>query len=78
MVKAIVDDVYRLGISKIALEKLKGIRGNNDKNGKVNSMIHNFWSYKYIIQRFKDKAKEYGIEVEKVSEYQSLNYMPKI
>ena len=26
-------------------------------------MVHNFWSFRWIIQRLKKKAKEYGIEV---------------
>jgi transposase len=26
-------------------------------------MINNFWSFNYIIRRFREKAEEYGIEV---------------
>lgn len=77
MVKTIVEDAYRLGISKIAIGDLKGIRGNNHKNGKVNSMIHNFWSFSHIIQRFREKAEEYGMEVEEVSEYKTSSICPR-
>jgi len=68
MVKAIVEDASHLGVSKIVLGKLKGIRRNSHNNGKANSMIHNFWSFRYIRQRLKDKAEEYGIEVVEVDE----------
>ena len=73
MIKAIVEDAYTLGISKIVLGKLKGIRKNNH-NGKANSI--NFWSFNHIARRFnhiarrfKEKAEEHGIEVEEGSEY---------
>ncbi|MFN3622401.1 MAG: transposase, partial [Nitrososphaerales archaeon] len=57
VIKAIVEDAYTLGISKIVLGKLKGIRKNNH-NGKANSMINNFWSFGYIVRRFREKAEE--------------------
>jgi putative transposase len=62
MVKTIVEEAYRLGVSKIVLGKLKGVR-NNSHNGKANTMINNLWSFSYIVRRFKEKAEEYGIEV---------------
>ena len=43
MVKTIVEDAHELGISKM-LGRLKGIREDNHKGRKANSMIHNFWS----------------------------------
>ena len=42
MVKAIIEDAYALGVSKVVLGELKGIR-KNSHNGKANSMINNFW-----------------------------------
>ncbi len=68
MVRNIVRDLYELGVSKIVVGDLTGIRENNHKGAKNNSMIHNFWSFNYIIQRFKDVAEEYGINVKEVSE----------
>jgi len=70
MIKMIVEYASRSGISKIVIGDLKGVR-NNHGNSKVNSMINNFWSYRWIIQRLKEKAEEYGIEVEEVSEYKT-------
>jgi putative transposase len=75
MVKTIVEEAYRLGVSKIVLGKLKGVRSNRH-NGKANTMINNFWSFSYIVRRFKEKAEEYGIEVEEVSEYKTSSKCP--
>ena len=62
-------------ISNIIIGDLKGIR-NNHKNSKTNSIINNFWSYKYIVQRLKEKAEEYGIEIKEVSEYKTSSICP--
>jgi putative transposase len=75
MVKRIVDDAHKLGISKIILGKLKGIR-KNGKNGKANAMINNFWSFEYIVKRFKERAEECGIKVEEKSEYKTSSKCP--
>ena len=76
MIKTIVEYAQQMGISKIVVGNLKGIRSNNHKNVKANSMIHNFWSFKWIIQRLKEKAEEYGIEVIEVSEYKTSSICP--
>jgi putative transposase len=75
MVKRIVDDAHKLGVSKIVLGKLKRIR-KNGKNGKANAMINNFWSFNYIVKRFKERAEECGIEVEEKSEYRTSSKCP--
>jgi putative transposase len=75
MIKQIVEDAYQLGISKIVLGRLKGIR-NNSQNGKANAMINNFWSFNYIVRRFKEKTEEYGIKVEEKSEYGTSSECP--
>jgi putative transposase len=75
MIKTIVEDAYLLGISKIVLGRLKGIR-DNSHNSKANSMINNFWSFNYIVRRFKEKAEEYGIKVEEKSEYGTSSECP--
>jgi putative transposase len=75
MIKTIIEDAHHLSISKIVLGRLKGIRDDN-KNGKANTMINNFWSFNYIVRRFKEKAEEYGIEVVEVSEYRTSSECP--
>ena len=75
MIKMIVEYASRNDISKIVIGNLKGIR-NDHGNFKVNSMIHNYWSFAWIIQRLKEKSEEYGIEVEEVSEYKTSSVCP--
>ncbi|MBS7618050.1 transposase [Candidatus Bathyarchaeota archaeon] len=76
MIKAIVEDAYALGISKIVLGRLKGIR-KNSHNGKANFMINNFWSFDYMVRRFREKAEEYGIKVVGESEYETSSTCPR-
>jgi len=76
MIKTIVEDAYQLGISKIVLGRLKNIRTENHNNNKANAMIKNFWSFSYIVRRFKEKAEEYGVEVEEKSEHKTSSKCP--
>jgi len=71
MIRNIVIDLYDLGVSKIVIGSLTGIREGNDKGKKSNSMIHSFWSFNYLVQRLKCTAQEYGIRVKEVSEYKT-------
>jgi len=75
MVKTIVENAHKLGVTKIVLGRLKGIRDNNH-NHKANAMVNNFWSFGYIIRRFKEKAEEHGIKVEEKSEYKTSSTCP--
>jgi len=77
MVKVIVEDAAQLGIQKIIMGDLTGIRENNRENGKANSMIHNFWSFRYITKRFREKAEEYGIKVVQVDERETSSRCPR-
>jgi len=40
-------------------------------------MINNFWSFDYIIKRFREKAEERGIEVVEINEYNTSTICPK-
>jgi IS605 OrfB family transposase len=77
MVKAIVEYAYKLGISKIILGRLGGVRSRRRNNSKANAMINNFWSFSYIIRRFREKAEEYGMEVDEKSEYRTSSICPR-
>ena len=77
MVKTIIEDAHQLGVSKIILGDLRGIRMNNNHKGKMNSMLHNFWSFRYIVQRFRDKAEDYGIKVVEVDERKTSSICPR-
>jgi putative transposase len=39
-------------------------------------MINNFWSFDYVVRRFRGKAEGYGIEVREVSEYGTSSECP--
>jgi len=71
MTRNIVRDLYELVVSKITIGDLTSIRDGNDNGKKSNSMIHNFWSFKYIVQRLECTAQEYSMKVKEVSEYKT-------
>jgi IS605 OrfB family transposase len=77
MIRQIVEEVHHLSISKIVLGRLRGIRGNSNNNAKANIIINNFWSFNYAVRRFREKAEEYGIEVEEKSEYKTSSECPR-
>jgi putative transposase len=64
------NDCYNKGVSEIIVGDIKNIRdGNNNNNGsKVNSMIHNFWSLRYITERLRTTAENYGMKIKFVEE----------
>jgi putative transposase len=76
MIKTIVEDANQLGTSKIILGRLKGVRNKSHDNSKANAMINSFWSFNYIVRRFKKKAEEYGVKVEEKSEYKTSSKCP--
>jgi len=59
---------YERGITEIVVGDVKGIRRKNNKNTKANAMIHNFWSFRYIINRLITTAENFGIKVKLVKE----------
>jgi len=68
---------YNKGVSEIVMGNLNGIRNNNSRGKKANSMIHNFWSHRYLVQRIKEKAEEYGIKVIEVNESYTSSVCPR-
>jgi transposase len=57
---------------------LGGVRSRRRNNSKANAMINNFWSFSYIIRRFREKAEEYGMEVDEKSEYRNIKHIPAL
>jgi len=72
-----IEDCYSRGVSEIVMGDLTGIRENNDRGSKINSMIHNFWSFEYITKRIREKAEEYGIRVKLVDEGYTSSICPR-
>ena len=67
---------YEKGVTEIVVGDVSGIRENNNKNNKVNAMIHNFWSFAYIMDRLRTTAENFGIEVAFVDEAYSSSECP--
>jgi putative transposase len=77
MVRQMVQKIHGSGVSRIDLGNLTGIREGKSTTARTNSMIHNFWSFDYVIRRIKEVADEYGIKVRQVSEYRTSSICPK-
>jgi len=67
---------YEKGVGEIVIGDISHIRDKVDYNSKANSMIHNFWSFRYIIDRIKTTAENYGIRVRMISEEYTSSYCP--
>ncbi len=66
---------YEKGVTEIVIGDVKGIRQNNDKN--ANAMIHNFWSFRYIVNRLITTAENFGIKVRLVKENHTSSVCPR-
>jgi len=67
---------YEKGVTEIIVGDVSGIRQNNNKNSKANAMIHNFWSFRYIIDRLITTAENFGIKVKLVKESNTSSVCP--
>jgi len=63
-------------VSEIIVGDVTHIRDNNDKGNKINSLIHNFWSFRYIIERLRVTAENFGISVRVVKESYTSSRCP--
>jgi len=64
------------GVTEIVVGDPRGIRENNDKGSKINAMIHNYWSFRYIIERLRTTAENFGIKVRSVKENHTSSICP--
>jgi putative transposase len=78
--KVVNDFVVRCwshGVSEIVLGELTNIRASAQFSKKSNSMIHLFWSHRYLVTRIKEKAEEYGITVREIDERGTSSVCPR-
>ena len=68
---------YEKGVTEIIVGDISGIRENNDKNAKINAMIHNFWSFRFITNRLITTAENFGIRVKLVKENHTSSICPR-
>jgi len=66
----------RKSVSEIIVGDVNHIRDGNNKGSKINSIIHNFWSFRYIVERLKTTAENFGIKVKLVKEYHTSSVCP--
>ena len=67
---------YEKGVTEIVVGDVSGIRQNNDKGSKANTIIHNFWSFRYIIDRLITTAENFGIKVKLIKENHTSSVCP--
>jgi len=67
-VRRAIGRLWREGVSEIIVGDLKDIRANAKGGRKLNKMVHNFWSHRYLLKRIREVSEEYGIRVEVVNE----------
>lgn len=75
--KHLVEVLWKCGVSVIYVGDLNGIRENNNKEKIVNQKIHNFWSFRYVIKKLREKAEEYGIKVLEIHEWKTSIKCPR-
>ncbi len=77
MVNDFIERCWNNNVSKIVAGDLTNIRESVYFNKKTNLMIHNFWSHKYLIDRIRWTAENYGIELELIDERGTSSECPK-
>ena len=72
-----IKEIYSQGVSTIVIGELTGIRNNSNHGRQGNAMIHNYWSHKYVADRLRWTAEEYGMNVRTVSEAYTSQTCPR-
>ena len=75
--RQLVKDLYRQGMSTIVIGELTGIRENSQHGRQGNAMVHNYWSHKYVADRLRWTAEEYGIRIRTISEAYTSQTCPR-
>jgi len=76
-IKRFVNYCWEQGVSEIVAGNLTGIRDNGSMGRKTNAMVNNFWSHKYITDRLKYTAENYGIRLVLVDERSTSSMCPR-
>jgi len=75
--RQLIKDVYAKGVSTIVIGELTGIRNGNSHGRQGNAMVHNYWSHKYVADRLRWTAEEYGMKVRTISEAYTSQTCPR-
>jgi len=79
IVRKFIDICISKDVTEIVCGDLRGIRDNCRRgNGseKRNKIINNFWSHRYITNRIKTTAENYGIRLTLIDESNTSSYCP--
>ncbi|MDP7492391.1 MAG: transposase [Candidatus Undinarchaeales archaeon] len=76
IVRKAIERLWREGVSEIVVGDLTGIRDNATFGKKSDSMIHNFWSHRFLLERLQCVAQEYGIKVTMIDERGTSSVCP--
>ena len=71
-----VELCLKKGVKTIFVGVPKGLRENNDKGKRVNAIVHNFFSYRHIVERLKITAENFGLKVKPVDERNTSSRCP--
>jgi len=79
IVRKFIDICVSKDVSEIVCGDLRGIRdkcGKENGSRKRNKIVNNFWSYRYITNRLKITAENYGIRLKLIDEHSTSSYCP--
>ena len=76
IVRRAIERLWQEGVSEIVAGDLSGIRDNARFSKKADSMIHNFWSHSFLLERLQCVAQEHGIKVTTIDERGTSSVCP--
>jgi len=79
IVRKFIDICISKDVSEIVCGDLRGIRdkcGKGSGSRKRNKIVNNFWGYRYITNRLRTTAGNYGIKVRLIDESNTSSYCP--
>ena len=79
IIKKFIDICVSKDVTEIVCGDLRGIRDNCKKGNdsrKRNKIINNFWGYRYIVERLRTTAENYGIRLRLIDESNTSSICP--
>ncbi|MDP6626800.1 MAG: transposase [Methanopyri archaeon] len=76
IVRRAVERLWQEGVCEIVTGDLTGIRDDARFSKRSDSMIHNFWSHRFLLERLQCVAQEYGIKVTTIDERGTSSVCP--
>ncbi|MDP6493925.1 MAG: transposase, partial [Dehalococcoidia bacterium] len=76
IVRRAVERLWQEGVCEIVTGDLTGIRDDARFSKRSDSMIHNFWSHRFLLERLQCVAQEYGIKLTTIDERGTSSVCP--